>query len=609
MRYFITFAALALFSGACSQPQDSDASTHAQAPAAKMSETARINEFFEDAFMEGVMRNPMFQDFLGVRKDQDKWPDISDERAKENLEITRSRLAELRSSFDVDKLDETARLSYKLFERRAEEQIEDFRFRFHNYPVNQMFGLQSGAPAHLINMHRISEVQDAENYIARLEGMDDFFAQLVKNLQKREELGIVAPKFAFPYVVNDSRAVLTGAPFDDSDTQSTLLADFAGKIDKLEIDADTRAGLMARAEKALLENVRPAYEHLIGYVEDVATRAGTDDGAWRLPDGAEFYRNRLKRTTTTDMTPEEVHSLGLSEVARIHDEMREIMRAVGYEGTLQEFFVFMREDKQFYYEDTDEGRQAYLDEAVSLIDTMRGRLDEMFNIKPKADIVVKAVEPFREASAGKAFYNRPAPDGSRPGTYYANLYRMDDMPTYQMEALAYHEGIPGHHMQIAIAQELEGIPTFRKWARYTAYTEGWGLYTEMLPKEFGFYADPYSDFGRLAMELWRACRLVVDSGIHDKRWTREQAIEYLRTNTPNAEGDVIKAIERYIVMPGQATAYKVGMIKILALREQAREALGERFDLREFHDVVLGDGPVPLAVLEELVLEYIADKS
>jgi uncharacterized protein (DUF885 family) len=238
---------------------------------------------------------------------------------------------------------------------------------------------------------------------------------------------------------------------------------------------------------------------------------------------------------------------------------------------------------------------------------MRDNLDRMFIVKPKAQLQVKAVEPFREASAGKAFYNRPAPDGSRPGTYYANLYRMSDMPIYQMEALAYHEGIPGHHMQIAIALELEDTPMFRKWNRVTAYSEGWGLYTEQLPKEFGFYEDPYSDFGRLAMELWRACRLVVDTGIHDKTWSREQAIEYLSANSPNPYGDVVKAIERYIVMPSQATAYKIGMIKILELRAHAREQLGEKFDIREFHDVVLKNGPVPLAVLENLVNDYITE--
>ena len=239
---------------------------------------------------------------------------------------------------------------------------------------------------------------------------------------------------------------------------------------------------------------------------------------------------------------------------------------------------------------------------------MKVRLDELFITKPKADLIVKAVEPFREKSAGKAFYQSPAPDGSRPSTYYANLYAMEAMPVYQMEALAYHEGIPGHHMQIAIAQELEGLPQFRKYGRYTAYTEGWGLYSELLPKEIGLYQNPYSDFGRLAMELWRACRLVVDTGIHAKKWTREEAIDYLKINTPNPESDIVKAIERYSVMPSQATAYKVGMIKIVALREKARASLQDQFDIREFHDLILRQGPLPLAVLESLVDDWIAEK-
>lgn len=292
-------------------------------------------------------------------------------------------------------------------------------------------------------------------------------------------------------------------------------------------------------------------------------------------------------------------------MARIHDEMKAIMKKVGFKGDLQQFFAFMRDDPQFYYPDTAEGKAAYLAEATRIIDTMKSRLDELFIVKPKADMVVKAVEPFREQSAGKAFYEQPSMDGSRPGIYYANLYRMSGMPKYQMEALAYHEGIPGHHMQIAIAQELENVPKFRKFGGYTAYIEGWGLYTEFLPKEIGMYQDPYSDFGRLAMELWRACRLVVDTGLHDKKWTREQAIQYLVDNTPNSKGEAVNAIERYIVMPGQATAYTVGMLKLLELREKAKTALGDKFDIRQFHDVVLKNGAVPLDVLEQLVDQYI----
>ena len=286
--------------------------------------------------------------------------------------------------------------------------------------------------------------------------------------------------------------------------------------------------------------------------------------------------------------------------------MRQIMSQVNFKGDLSEFFDFMRDDPRFYYPSNEEGKQQYLAQATKIINTMKGRLDELFIVMPKADLVVKQVEAFREKSAGKAFYNRPAPDGSRPGYYYANLYDMKDMPKYQMEALAFHEGIPGHHMQIAIAMELENVPKFRKYGHYTAYSEGWGLYSEFLPKEIGFYQDPYSDFGRLAMELWRACRLVVDTGLHDKRWTREQAISYLSKNTPNPIGDVTKAIERYIVMPSQATAYKIGMLKILELRQLAKDKLGAKFSIKEFHDVILKNGPVPLNILQQQVEKYIA---
>ena len=282
---------------------------------------------------------------------------------------------------------------------------------------------------------------------------------------------------------------------------------------------------------------------------------------WKFPNGEAYFNNALKRTTTTELTAKEIHEIGLNEVARIHNEMREIKEKVGFKGDLQAFMAFMKSDKQFYLPETDEGKQKYLDDAVAMIDNMKSRLDELFIVKPKADLKVKRVESFREKAAGKAFYQQPAPDGSRPGIYYANLYDMSAMPTYQMEALAYHEGVPGHHMQIAIAQELEDMPKFRKFGGYTAYIEGWGLYSELVPKEMGLYEDPYSDFGRLAMELWRACRLVVDTGIHAMQWTRQEGIDYYVNNTPNATSDAVKMVERHIVMPSQATAYKIGHVE------------------------------------------------
>ena len=330
-----------------------------------------------------------------------------------------------------------------------------------------------------------------------------------------------------------------------------------------------------------------------------------DDGVWKLPAGNRYYANRLKTMTTTELSAKEIHQIGLDEVNRIHGEMRAIMLKVGFEGELQDFFKYLKDEPRFTYPDTDLGRENYLKEATRIIEKISERLDEVFIKLPKADLEVRRVEAFREKTAGKAFYSRGTPDGSRPGYYYANLNDINDMPKYQMEALAYHEGNPGHHMQLSISQELSGVPEFRKHNNVTAYTEGWGLYSEYFPKEMGFYDDPYSDFGRLAMELWRAARLVVDTGIHDKKWTRQEAIDYLLANTPNPKNDCEKAIERYIVMPGQATAYKIGMMKILELRENAKVRLKEKFDIRMFHDTVINSGPVPLNILEERVDNWI----
>jgi uncharacterized protein (DUF885 family) len=568
-----------------------------------VSESEKANELFESIFMENVMRSPMYQSYLGIKQDQDKWDDISEQRQQEDLALQQQQLEQV-LAIDVEQLDAQTALSWKLMKQRLENGIEDFQWRYYNYPVNQMFGLHSSVASLLINQHRISDTTDAQAYISRLNGLPALFEQLVANLNVRAENGIIAPKFVYPYVISDSQNIVTGAPFDDGEP-STLMADFANKVEALEIEQTQKDELLNQAKQALTNSVKPAYESLIAALTQLETQADTNDGAWKFPRGDEFFNNALNRTTTTDLTATEIHQIGKDEVARIHDEMRAVMQQVGFEGALQEFFVHMRGNEDFIYAANDEGRQRYMDEATALIDNMKGRLDELFITKPKADLIVKAVEPFREKSAGKAFYQQPSMDGSRPGTYYANLYDMASMPTYQMEALAYHEGIPGHHMQIAIAQELEGIPKFRKFGRYTAYSEGWGLYSELVPKEIGLYQDPYSDFGRLAMELWRACRLVVDTGIHAMKWTRERGIDYYVTNTPNAEADAIKMVERHIVMPSQATAYKIGMNKIIELREKAKTKLGEKFDIRQFHDVVLANGPVPLNVLEDFVREYI----
>ncbi len=579
-------------------------------PAQVATESKRANEFFDQKFDGYVARHPQMASQLGLKLGYDKWDDLSDAADVQDLANSLENLAELKRKFDFNTLDPQTQLSWRLFEQDVERNAAGFRYRFHNYPVNQMYGWHTQVPTFLMNIHRVDNVSDAEAYIARLKGVAAQGDQVIANLEKRAALGIVAPKFVFPLVLDASRKVIQGRPFTESDADSTIMADFTKKVGALkEIDDATRNRLLGEAKQALLTSVQPAYQKLIAYLEKQEKTATDDVGAWRFPNGRAFYEYALQRTTTTDMTADEIHDLGLKEVARIHGEMRQIMQKVGFKGDLQAFFKFMRTDPQFYLPDTDAGKADYLARATKIIDTMKGRLDEVFATKPKADVVVKAVETFREKSAGKAFYQQPAPDGSRPGMFYVNLADMKSTRTYELEGLAYHEGIPGHHMQIAIAQELQGVPKFRRLgSSYTAFTEGWGLYTEQLPKEMGLYQDPYSDFGRLALELWRAGRLVVDTGLHHKQWTRQQAIDYLVKNTPSAEGDCVEAINRYIVAPSQATAYKIGMIKILELRGKAKQALGARFDLRQFHDVVLTNGPVPLDVLEELVDRWIKEK-
>ena len=572
---------------------------------AQLSESEKANQLFDAIFMERINRDPLYQTYIGLKTNYDKWHDLSEENAYKELEFAKAGLTRLQT-LDISKLDEKTRLNYQLFEQDLKDRIHDFKWRHHNYPVNQMRGIHSQLPAILINMHSIDNVQQARDYISRLHGTEKLLAQLIEQLRIREQKGIIAPKFVFGHVLRDAKNLLTGAPFDNT-APNTLLNDFTGKVNKLDISEQEKNTLIADARDALLTSYQNGYKALIAYLAKLENKADTRDGAWKFPDGETFYNRALKNTTTTDLTAEEIHQIGLNEVKRIHHEMSLIMKKVGFKGTLNEFFDFMRHDPQFYYSNDEAGRSRYLKEATEIIENMKGELDKLFITKPKADLVVKKVEAFREKSAGKAFYQQPAQDGSRPGYYYANLYDMAAMPVYQMEALAFHEGIPGHHMQNALKLEQKNTPMFRKFGKYTAYGEGWGLYSELLPKEIGFYQDPYSDFGRLAMELWRACRLVVDTGIHAKKWTRAQGIDYYASNTPNAQSDVIKMVERHVVMPSQATAYKIGMLKILELREKAKQALGSKFDIREFHDVILSRGELPLNVLETMVDNYISE--
>lgn len=572
---------------------------------ASQSESERLSAFFERTFEEDLKRSPLFQSYLGKKWDYDKWDDISEKEADAQITIAKNRLETL-ASFDTSKLSEQEQLSLRLYKLGIERDLANDEFRHHRYIVHQFRAAHTQVPSFLINIHSVKSKEDAQAYIGRLDNVTSYFDQVIEQMTIREKAGVFPPAWAYDQMIDASRNVISGTPFDTSDEPSTIWEDFQNKVSALTLDDAEKEALLVEAKAALVTSVMPAYEKFIEALAHQREISPEGDGVWRLPDGDKWYQNRLNWFTTTDLSADEVHQIGLDNVERIHNAMRDIMQQVGFEGTLQEFFVFMREDDQFYLPSTDEGRQEYLDTATQVIDEMREALPDYFGILPKAPIVVKRVEAFREQSAGKAFYQSPAQDGSRPGVYYANLYDMKAMPTYQLEALAYHEGIPGHHMQRSIAQELEGVPQFQKFLSFTAYTEGWGLYTEELAKDMGFYKDPYSDFGRLAMELWRACRLVVDTGIHAKKWSREKAVNYLVENTPNPQYDAQKAIERYIAMPGQATAYMIGKLKIMELREKAMQALGDKFDWKGFHDEVLKYGPVPLSLLEENIDNWIA---
>ncbi len=572
------------------------------------SESKKLAEFFNKNFEAVVKRYPTYATYLGRKDQYDKLNNNTYEYSKETLELEKKSLEEMKK-INFDALDPQSKISYKMYEENVKDSIESFKYFYHGFFVSQMFGEHSSLPSFLINMHQIANESEANAYVSRLNGFNNYFDQLLVKMKVQEKMGVRMPNFSFDKVIRDSKNIISGFPFQKVKKQSTLYKDLSDKLVKAKIPTSKRKEILKNSEKALLSSVYPAYQKFITYMTDLKKISTRNDGVWSIPNGQAYYKHRLKKITTTDMTAPEIHKLGLKEVERIRGEMRVIMKKVGFKGDLSDFFKFMKTSKKFYYPNTKAGRASYLKDTNKLISNIKGKLDLIFKTKPKADVKVRAVEAFREKSAGIAFYQRPAMNGSRPGIYYVNLSDMKSVAKYDMEALAYHEAIPGHHMQLAISQELKDLPMFRKMGGFTAFTEGWGLYSEYIPKEMGFYTDPYSDFGRLSMEMWRACRLVVDTGLHHYKWSREKAIEYLNNNTPNSMDEKVKGIERYIVMPGQATAYKIGQLKILSLREKAKTALGDKFDIKEFHDRVLTNGSVPMNLLESNIDDYIKSVS
>lgn len=530
-----------------------------------------------------------------------------DDDSPEAMDKTFAQMRDLRDTLlsypDAD-LDENQRISKDIALYLADFALVSEPYRYHNYPLNQLFGVQNGYPSFMQAQHQVHSVGDAENYLSRLQKVKLKFAQTLEGLKIREAKGIIPPKFVIERVLTEMNDFVA-TPIQDN----ILYNSFKTKLADTDISADEQARLLAAAEADIKGYVHPAYQLFIDYFTQLQAKAGTDDGYWALPNGDLAYEQLLKFFTTTNYTADEIHAKGLAEVDRIQSEIMTILAAEGYDVS-QGFSVAIEAlaaDPKFYYEDSDAGRAQILVDYQHILDEVNAGLGDAFRIRPEAGMEVVRIPEFKEKTAPGAYYQQPAIDGSRPGRFYANLYDIKATPKYGMRTLAYHEGIPGHHFQIAVAMELEGMPLIRKMAPFTAYIEGWALYSERLAWELGFQKDPFDNIGRLQAELFRAVRLVVDTGIHHSRWTREQAIDYMKKNTGMSDRDVTAEIERYIVMPGQATAYKVGMMKILELREKAKSALGDKFDLRDFHDVVLKNGAVPLDILETLVDRYIAD--
>ncbi|RYZ09653.1 MAG: DUF885 domain-containing protein, partial [Alphaproteobacteria bacterium] len=541
--------------------------------------------------------------------------DRSEAAMVQDLEWRRQSVADMKARFKPEELSEDARLSYEIWELELARTEKAAEFRRSGYVFGRG-GAHTSLVNFMINQHRVDEKSDAEAYISRVAAIGKSIDTLIERAKLNASEGVRMPGFGYDQTASEVKRVLTGAPFDKS-KDSALFADGKAKIKALgeagELKPEEVVALTEQLRLAMVDKMKPAYDRLAAWIADDKKNASPQpQGVGSLPRGEAFYNSRLELMTTTNMTADEIHQLGLAEVARLRGEMEKVKEAAGFKGTLEEFFVFMREDKQFYLPNNDAGAQEYIDRATKHIEEMKLALPKYFGRLPKADLIVKRVEPFREEPGGAQHYMPGTPDGSRPGTYYAHLSDMNAMATYMLEDIAYHEGLPGHHMQISIQQELEAetgpnkLPKFRTQYGYTAYSEGWGLYSEALSKEMGFLQDPYSDFGRLSGEIWRAIRLVLDTGIHSKGWTEEQSVKYFTENSSVPHEAIKSEVRRYFSSPGQATAYKIGMIRLQQMRDKARTELGDKFSYPAFHDQILGGGALPLPVLEAKIDRWIA---
>ena len=551
-----------------------------------------FNQILDDEWKRGIQENPVYASNMGDKSANQDWPDISEGAVRERQKKTREVLEQIRS-IDPQSLSIENQLNYRLFLYNYERSVRAQKFDSHLLTFGQRGGIQLE--------HETAEglsfntSQDYKDWLVRLEKLPALIDQHINLGRLGIERKITAPNILMQRVAKQIQLQLVDNPEDSP---------FFNIFRDIPENIQDHEAIQSMARDIIKSKVIPAYNKLNEFfTKEYLPASRTTYGVLDLPNGFEWYENLARYHTTTDLTPDEIHEIGLSEVKRIRSEMQEVIDSLGFDGSFNDFLVFLRTDPQFYYETEDELLEAYLATSKKIDPEMVS----LFKVLPRTPYGIKPIPMESAPDTTTAYYMRPAADGSRAGYYYVNLYRPDVRPKYEIEVLSVHEAVPGHHLQIALAMELEGIPNFRRYSGYTAYVEGWGLYSESLGYDIGLYSDPYSRFGALTYDMWRAVRLVVDTGMHYKGWTRQEAIDFFTANAAKTEQDIINEIDRYLVMPGQALAYKIGQLKILELKNKAKEQLGDDFDIKEFHHAVLSQGALPLAVLEENIETYLLE--
>ncbi len=564
------------------------------APHASLAADARLQALFDSAWEADLQDNPISADYLGDHRFADRWPDLTPAAFAARYARYAATLAELKAIPRAG-LSNADKLNYDLFALDFQRRLDAQPFKPWLYEVARpRDGVQTSSE--IAELLPFATVADYEAWIARLTKMGAYIDENIALLETA-----IREKRTQPRSIMERVPAQIALQIPANAEDSPFFEPFKRFPDG--IGAEDRARLIGEAGRAIGEQVIPAFRRLDAFMRDKYLPAcRTSDGIWDTPDGAAFYANRVAYHTTTNLTPEEIHATGLREVARIRAEMDEVIRKVGFNGSFEEFLTFLRTDPQFYYKTGDELYEAY----AAMAKRIDPELVKFFGKLPRMPYGVRPIPMTSAPDTTTAYYQGPALDGSRAGYYYVNLYRPEVRPKYEMPVLTVHEAVPGHHLQIALAMEDKSLPLFRRNADYTAYIEGWALYSERLGEQMGLYDDPYAKFGQLTYDMWRAVRLVVDTGIHAKKWTRQQAIDYFKANAAKTEADIVNEVDRYIAWPGQALAYKIGQLRILDLRREAQAALGERFDIRAFHDALLSSGAVPLDVLSERMHKWIA---